>query len=173
MTITDTTTPATTPEATEVDPWAFLDTTDAVQPTTFIKAPPVEADIPAPIRAMCEKALIASTPMRVKFPDEKMAKDARKFMLGYALVRTATAVIPALAKTAKVAAREEVTVKGPVTIRATIQNDKLTLHFTVKAPFTPTPKATIPTPAAPATAPTEAPAAPAAPAPAAPKGGKK
>lgn len=132
-----------TPEAPAVNPWAFLDLEGAVQPTTFIKAPPVEADIPAPLRAMCERALIAATPMRVKFPDEKFAKDARKFMLGYALVRTVSATVPAH-KAAAGSAVAAKTVTGPVTIRATIQNDKVTVHFTVKAPYTPTPVPVIP-----------------------------
>ena len=138
-------TTTTAPAAPTVDPWAFLDNADVVQPTTFIKAPPVEADIPAPIRAMCERALVAHTPMRVKFPDEKMAKDARKLMLGYALVRTITATVPAHKTTT--GDKPQATVTGPVTIRATIQNDKVTLHFTVKEPFTPEPKPAIPAPA--------------------------
>jgi hypothetical protein len=132
----------TTTEAPAFNPWAFLDDAGTVQPTTFIKAPPVEADIPAPLRAMCERALVACTPMRVKFPDETMAKDARKLMLGYALVRTISATVPAHKQ--GTVDKPAATVTGPVTIRATIQNDKLTLHFTVKEPFTPTPTPAIP-----------------------------
>jgi acetylornithine deacetylase/succinyl-diaminopimelate desuccinylase-like protein len=160
MTDTDTKTP--------VDPWAFLE--DAVVSTDLatVKAPTPLADIPNMVRLACEKALIEAKVMKVRFPTEKMAKDFIRLAKAYALAREATAVIPAVAKADGVTERAEATVTGPVTIRPTLQNDKTVIHFTVKAPFTPTPTAAT---AAQAVAAAEA-KAPQAPAPTAPKGRK-
>jgi hypothetical protein len=145
--MSDTTaTPTTTAPAAPVDPWAYLADAGVVVATTFVKAPMTLGEIPLPIQAMLEKALAAKVPMKVKFLDAEMTSKALKFFKGYAIARETTTV-------SKDDAGNEtsVTVKSPVTIRASASKATPTLvHFTVKTPFTPTPKPTIPAPATPA-----------------------
>jgi hypothetical protein len=126
------------PAAPAVDPWAFLE--NAVQTTELVtvKAPTPLADIPNPIKVMLEKALTEAKVMKVRFPNEGMARQAIRFFKAYALSREATAVVPATDKSAAI------THTGPVSIRATQQNDKTVVHFTVKPPYTPTPTPVIP-----------------------------
>lgn len=96
----------------EVDPYAFLAGFTADAPVAYVKAPPVETDIPLALRTLVEKTLESGTAQRVTFPTASLVKPALKFFKAYALCRIA----------------------GKIVIRAGIQRDGVTVHLTVKHP---------------------------------------
>jgi hypothetical protein len=79
--------------------------------------------------------------LKIRFPDEKTARECVKFVKAYALAREATTTAPIIVG-GKVT--ETIQHTGPVTVRAVPQNDKKIVHLTVKVPFTPTPTPVIP-----------------------------
>jgi hypothetical protein len=95
-----------------VDPWAFLATDGAIAEVAYVKAPPIETDIPQALRDLAEKALTAGTALRVTFPNAALVKPALKHFKAYAMCRVA----------------------GKIVIRAGVQRDGRTLHLTAKLP---------------------------------------
>jgi hypothetical protein len=136
--MSDTTATPTTAPAAPVDPWAFLG--DAIESTdlTTVKKATTLSEIPLPVVSMCERALVENNVLKIRFPDEKMARDCVKLIKAYVGVREATATVRAV-KNGKLTG-ETVDHTGPVTARVVVQADKKVLHLTVKIPYTPTPK---------------------------------
>jgi hypothetical protein len=104
----------------EVDPWAFLANEGVVAPTTFVKPPPVEEDVPLALRTAVETALAANTAYRIGFPNADLVKPALKHFKAYGIARKA----------------------GRIVVRASVQRDGVTIHLTAKRPVVKVPAAT-------------------------------